>query len=273
MGSRKAPADAVKELTRANALAGGKSQADPTLEGSEKENEKVFTYLKWLVFGSAVFFLFMLVGVLVVTLAGNAARARSDSIKSEDSSTISNLIRMINESTIATNSIKSFITPEGIKELIYEKLNKKSEYVNFLREYLALNQTTTQALEIMASLKASGIDRALSSEGATLVGVKDNMKNPAKAYYPDFQSSFHGIGCHIAECKFYPGKNQFTAPDTIEACMKICAAKRIIPAGTIEYGFTYNYRDGSSCFCKDQGGAAYYSDTAEQTKYVYYRFS
>jgi len=273
---KKPVGEVVKDLTRESAGTGGQTKADPTLEGSENDNKKFFTFLKWTAFVTIVLFAFMLVGVIVVTIGANSAQSRTKAVDSEDKGVITDLVTMIADANIALQRIKKFTNPFGVRDLITEKLMEKDEYKSFLQKKDEVAQAQAKALEKMKIIQESGIDRATNGTKAQLIGLGQNKigKYPLEAYYPAYQSSYYGTGCHVAECNFPSTDNKFLTPKSIEECMKICVTKRIVPAGTVVYGFTYNYRDGSACYCKDAGGDAnaFFTDPNDPKKFVHYRF-
>jgi len=278
MSGKKPAAEVVKEYVTENAHAGGKSKADPTLEGSEKENLKLFTFLKWSLFAMVVFFFFMLVGTLVVTLAGKSAQSRIKSVHSEGLDVTADLVKMIADATGSLELLKTSLSSTGLQGMILEKLKLRDEYNTYLQDKNELVQLKSKAMENLKIIQESGIDRAYFN-GSGLVGPRkpdvagDYVgKYPLDAYYPAYQASYYGKGCHIAECNFPNGDNQFLEPKPIEECMRICAALRKVPAGTTEYGFTYEFKEGTECFCKKTGGKASFTEKNDG-QLVYYRFN
>jgi len=275
---KKPVGEVVKDLTRDSAGAGGQTKADPTLEGSEKDNQKFFSFLKWAAFVTIVIFVFLLVGVIVVVIGASSAQSRAKAVDTEDTGVITDLLTMIADANLALQRIKKFDTPLGIRDLIKEKMGQKDQYKSFLQKKEELVQAQATAFEKMKIIQESGMDRATNDTKAQLtgLGIGQNKigKYPLEAYYPAYQSSYYGTGCHIAECNFPSADNKFVTPKSIEECMKICVGKRIVPAGSVVYGFTYNFRDGSACYCKEAGGDAngFFKDTNDPQKYVHYRF-
>merc|ERR1739847_87380 len=111
-------------------------------------------------------------------------------------------------------------------------------------------------------------------------GASKNIPSSLQAVYPEEQAVFFDQGCHSTDCKFSTKSNEFWRDDgtddgtvetgTIETCLKKCTRPSSLTAG-VEYGFTYGYKDGKSCYCKT-AGAHTFSPSNDNYDYVYYRF-
>jgi len=107
-------------------------------------------------------------------------------------------------------------------------------------------------------------------------GASKHIPSLLQAVYPEEQAVFFDHGCHSTDCTFST-TNAFIGDDgltvetgTIETCLQKCTRPSSLTAG-VEYGFTYGYKDGKSCYCKTTG-AHTFSPSNDNYDYVYYRF-
>jgi len=276
---KKSAEEHVKHLTKQNALAGGKSKADPTLETTEADNLKTLNILKWFVFGMVVFFALILVIGIIVVFGESSARARVDSLVDQDTALIVDLDLKWDAGNQSTTEMNDLNDGKAIDTMIRDKLATYKEWDDFVAMKAAAEKSQESIMALITEIQNSGFDRA-NVAGDNIVGFTaltnthiDLPKRPLEAFYPAFGSSFYGVGCHVDKCAFQGGDNQFQAPGSIEECMKKCVAKKV-PSATVEYGFTYKADDGVECICKETGGdVASFNGDANAKKYVYYKFN
>lgn len=200
---------------------------------------------------------------------------------------------------IQTSTYKEFddFGIEQTKKFDVNEFYQYPEYYLYLQKSEEVREKQTETTQLMTSIQNNNVDRVYPKT-PTFVPIKDEDKwiyekyteldaDVAKynvlpkdhllAYYPKYEASFFGHGCHIQNCDFSKGViNQFLKPAKVEECMEKCVLSRKRPAPDMyEYGFTYNYKDGSECFCKTSGVQQFYSDEAasDEAAYVYYRYN
>jgi len=254
-------AQVVKDLTRENIKTAGEPEV--SVEDFQRLNEKSINLAKYGLIIISLVFIGLVAGVVFVALRVKTVHDKNYAIASLDSQLVKQIALLLSSSKNDLAEVDRIKSDAGIRNITKTVMGTITTYKNYL-------QLLDQLTPLLANNKKLKADLAGSDTVVPEI-IEDN--SPLQAYYAQWKANFFDLGCHSAQCN-HAVNNSFTpavGQGSIGKCMEICYKLRKKPANNIEYGFTYNYKDATECYCKATGGHTFFED--KTNTYIYYRFT